>query len=140
MVPLYEHDHPFPVLTSCFRQQTYDHLFHLLSDQLLTLFPSTRAAALIPFGTPYYGQAGDVVRDQPVWQFLAALALHSAPEQQQVLVTRLRDKVMDNVMSATEGWVADETEREAKIGNVNLFLHALGLEYKPGDGATFGVR
>jgi len=66
--------------------------------------------------------------DQPVWQFLAALALHASNEQQQVLVTTLREKVLENVASANKGWVTDEDERIAKIGNVNLFLHALGLD------------
>ncbi|KAI0305845.1 topoisomerase II-associated protein PAT1 [Multifurca ochricompacta] len=66
--------------------------------------------------------------DQPVWQFLAALALHATNEQQQALVTALREKVLENVASANKGWVADEDERRAKLGNVNLFLHALGLD------------
>lgn len=66
--------------------------------------------------------------DQPVWQFLAALALHASPEQQQILVTSLREKVLENVTSVTKGWVADAEEGQTKLANVNLFLHALGLD------------
>lgn len=66
--------------------------------------------------------------DQAVWQFLAALALCASNVQQQHLVTEVREKVLENVVSATKGWVADESERQAKLDNVNLFLHALGLD------------
>jgi DNA topoisomerase 2-associated protein PAT1 len=108
----------------------FDHLFQLLHPNLLYLFPSTRmaaeVAALPPNSAtpPRYTEA----LDQPVWQFLAALALHATNEQQQALVTTLREKVLENVASANKGWVADEDERRAKLGNVNLFLHALGLD------------
>lgn len=61
--------------------------------------------------------------DEPVWQFCAALSLN-ADMQQQHLVAELRDKVLENVASATKGWVLDERERTAKIANVNLFLRA----------------
>lgn len=65
--------------------------------------------------------------DQPVWQFFATYALHSSMEQQQALVTALREKVLENVASAKRGWVADEEEMVAKLANVNLFLKVLGL-------------
>lgn len=104
----------------------FDHLFQLLSTEFLSLFPSTRFLT-----TTLPGQnhkiAVDTV-DQPVWQFLAALALHAATEQQQILVTALREKVLDNVLAANKSWVMDEEERKAKLANVNLFLHALGLD------------
>ncbi|KAI0046018.1 hypothetical protein FA95DRAFT_1680073 [Auriscalpium vulgare] len=109
----------------------FDHLFQLLHPNLLFLFPSTRIgaslSALPPDAPPVAALHTDAL-DQPVWQFLAALALHSSNEQQQALVTALRGKVLENVASANKGWVASEDERLAKLGNVNLFLHALGLD------------
>lgn len=105
-------------------QLMFDHLFELLSVDFPSLFPSTRLLASS-------GQHLDIPTeslDQPVWQFLAALALNAVPEQHQILVTALREKVLNNILSAKQGWVADEEEREAKLSNVNLFLHALGLD------------
>jgi DNA topoisomerase 2-associated protein PAT1 len=40
------------------------------------------------------------VEDEPVWQFLAALAVCADMSQQQVLVTEVRDKVLENVTAA----------------------------------------
>jgi DNA topoisomerase 2-associated protein PAT1 len=108
----------------------FGHLFQLLHPNLLHLFPSTRIAIALASRPP--SSAAPILHteslDQPVWQFLAALALHATNEQQQALVTTLREKVLENVASANKGWVADEDERRAKLGNVNLFLHALGLD------------
>ena len=112
------------------RELMFDHLFQLLHPNLLYLFPSTRitaALAALPPNSPVPPMHTEAL-DQPVWQFLAALALHATNEQQQALVTSLREKVLENVASANKGWVADEDERRAKLGNVNLFLHALGLD------------
>lgn len=103
-----------------------DHLYQLLTPHFPFLFPSTRLATLHP-SIVQTNKPTDTI-DQPVWQFLAALALHASPEQQQLLVTALRDKVLENVTSVNKGWVADEDERQAKLANVNLFLHALGLD------------
>ena len=119
------------VLTnSAGRELMFDHLFQLLHPNLLYLFPSTRIATALASLAP--DSAIPVLHtesfDQPVWQFLAALALHATNEQQQALVTALREKVLENVASANKGWVADEDERRAMLGNVNLFLHALGLD------------
>lgn len=66
--------------------------------------------------------------DEPVWQFCAALAVNADMQQQQQLVAELRDKVLENVASATKGWIADDRVRALKLANVNLFLHALGLD------------
>lgn len=102
----------------------FDHLFQLLAPHLLSLFPSSRivnpetANAPIPTDTV----------DQPVWQFLAALALHGFIEQHHVLVGTLREKILDNVLSVNKGWVHDEEERQTKLANVNLFLHAVNLD------------
>jgi DNA topoisomerase 2-associated protein PAT1 len=108
----------------------FDHLFDLLARHLPYLFPSTRlalnAAALGPGAPPH---AHTEALDRAVWQFLAALALHASAEQQQVLVSSLREKVLESVASAKNGWAgADEEERVARLANVNLFLHALGLD------------
>lgn len=112
------------------RELMFDHLFQLLHPNLLYLFPSTRMAtglASLPPNSVAPTRNTEAL-DQPVWQFLAALALHATNEQQQALVTALREKVLENVASANKGWVADEDERRAKLGNINLFLHALGLD------------
>ena len=100
----------------------FDHLFQLLTPHFPSLFPSSR--------TPEAGRGkpGIDALDQPVWQFLAALALHAVAEQHQVLVTLLRDKVLENVISVKKGWVVDEEEKRTKLANVDLFLHALGLD------------
>lgn len=103
-----------------------DHLYQLLTPHFPVLFPSTRIA-LSPSSVGHVNRPKDII-DQPVWQFLAALALHASPEQQQLLVTALREKVLENVASVNKGWVADEEERRTKLANVNLFLHALGLD------------
>jgi DNA topoisomerase 2-associated protein PAT1 len=101
-----------------------DHLFELLTPHFFDLFPSTRLS--VP------PQTKTTTMDQPIWQFLAALALHASPEQQQILVASVREKVLENVLVATKGWdgdgVVDEEEREGRLNNVNLFLHALGLD------------
>jgi DNA topoisomerase 2-associated protein PAT1 len=102
----------------------FDHMFQLLAPHLPSLFPSTRMAVNTPPGLVRpVDQA-----DQPVWQLLAAVALHAATEQHHVLVAALREKILDNVLSVNKGWVATEDERQTKLANVNLFLHALGLD------------
>lgn len=68
------------------------------------------------------------LRDQPVWQFLATFALHADHEMQQFLVTRLREKILDNVLAVSKGFVTNEEEQNLKITNVNILLHALGLD------------
>ncbi|KAJ7583418.1 topoisomerase II-associated protein PAT1 [Mycena floridula] len=105
----------------------FDHLFELLSTDLPSLFPSTRRLAFLPAGQTN-PNAGTESLDQPVWQLLATLACHGVTEQHQILVTSLREKVLENVIIGNKGWVVDEEERQAKLANVNLFLHALGLD------------
>ncbi|KAJ7077887.1 topoisomerase II-associated protein PAT1 [Mycena belliarum] len=107
-------------------QAVFDQFFVLITPHFLSLFPSSRITLQAHHPTSA-ALAIDII-DQPVWQFLAALALQAVPEQHQVLVTSLRDKVLENVLSANKGWVADEDERRTKLANVNLFLHALGLD------------
>ncbi|KAG6335732.1 hypothetical protein ID866_3356 [Astraeus odoratus] len=109
-------------------QLVFDHLFQLLFPHFDMLFPSTRLA-LHPSPPTSAGvvQHTDLL-DQPVWQFLAAVALHASPDQQSTLVAGLREKVLENVASVHKGWITDEEERSTKLANVNLFLHALGLD------------
>lgn len=109
-----------------YRQIMFDHLFQLLSPHLAILFPSVRQALVSEIS---YLDVPDLdTIDQPVWQFLAALALNASLEQQQVLVTSLRERVLENVTSAMKGWVPDEETRKIRLANVNIFLHALGLD------------
>ncbi|KAG8764107.1 hypothetical protein FRC11_005517 [Ceratobasidium sp. 423] len=109
-------------------QNVFDTLFRSLAQHLVSLFPSTRYAAAQAFGgTPHLPEGPDVA-DEPVWQFCAALAVNADMQQQQQLVAELRDKVLENVAGVTKGWVADERVAALKLANVNLFLHALGLD------------
>ncbi|GAA5914092.1 hypothetical protein JCM6882_001845 [Rhodosporidiobolus microsporus] len=136
--------------------RTFTHLFAVLSTPspstsgysapLLALFPSTRLVASLPFGflasssslsTASLGALnlrpeadGD---DEPVWRFLAAVAVCADPEQQQQLVMGVRDKVVENVKGAraVEGGKVKGVGAEvagAKLRNVNLLLHALSLD------------
>ncbi|RDB20812.1 DNA topoisomerase 2-associated protein pat1 [Hypsizygus marmoreus] len=108
-------------------QLMFDHLFQFLAPHLPSLFPSTRIQAHIPPGHGYLSPDADHA-DQPVWQLLAAIALHAVTEQHEVLVTALRNKILDIMKTVNKGWVATEEERLTKLANVNLFLHALGLD------------
>lgn len=94
-------------------QQIFAHFFNLLSNDFPSLFPSTRAVASLPFGAGYYlsGQSPSSLNalrpdidldDEPVWRFLAATAVCADPNEQQILVTAVRDKVLEHVTSTTK--------------------------------------
>jgi DNA topoisomerase 2-associated protein PAT1 len=102
----------------------FNTLFHIIAQHLLLLFPSTRAAIA---GANFVPTSQHDVADQQVWQLLAAIALHASLEQQQHLVTTLREKILDNVLSVNRGWANNE-DAAIKLANVNIFLHALGLD------------
>ncbi|KAI0629297.1 topoisomerase II-associated protein PAT1 [Trametes polyzona] len=105
----------------------YNHLFELLRPQLHLLFPSVRLSLISGINFTAIPNA-DVI-DQPVWQFFASLACSANDVQQSVLVTGLRDIVLENVTTATKGvGVESEERRRLRLANVNLFLHALGLD------------
>ena len=108
------------------RQLVWDHLFQLLTPHLLFMFPSVRQA--IASGIPLANVPDADQMDTPVWQFFATVALHASVEQQQVLVTSLRERVLESVATANKDWTADEEQRRLRLGNVNIFLHALGLD------------
>ena len=113
------------LLNSPNRQLVFNTLFHIITQHLLLLFPSTRAAATaVANFTP---TAQHDLADQQVWQLLAAIALHASPEQQHYLVATLREKILDNVVSANRDW-ANNDDAAFKLANVNIFLHALGLD------------
>ena len=107
------------------RQNVFQHLFYTLAPHLLSLFPSTRIPALKTQENP--GLNPDLL-DQPVWQFLATLSLQAGNEQQQIIVSTLREKILENILAVNKGWVANEEEQRIKITNVNILLHALGLD------------
>ncbi|KAF8638932.1 hypothetical protein AX16_010407 [Volvariella volvacea WC 439] len=106
-------------------QNMFDHLFTLLAPYLPLLFPSIRVPALLTSSTP---ETADYLVDQPVWQFLAALALHAAADQHHVLVSALREKILDDVATIKKAWAAGDPEWETRLTNVNLFLKAVGID------------
>ncbi|KAI0352379.1 hypothetical protein OH77DRAFT_1409256 [Trametes cingulata] len=105
----------------------YNHLFELLVPQLPLLFPSVRLGMLS--GVNFTSVPNSDVMDQPVWQFFASLACSANDAQQSALVSGLREVVLENVTTATKGLgVESEERRRLRLSNVNLFLHALGLD------------
>jgi len=112
-----------------FRSNMFNHLFDLLAPHMLILFPSSRIVQ--PVVQSSSRRPSSVVydnADQHVWQFLAAFALHGSLEQHQALVTMLREKILDDLLAVSRGWFTTEQDRNTKLGNVNLFLNALGLD------------
>ena len=104
----------------------FDHLFQLLTPHLLYLFPSIRQA--VNSNIPVANVPDLDLIDQPVWNLLSIVALHAVPEQQQVLVTALRERILENIASVQKGWIVDEEQRRQRLVNVDLFLHSLGLD------------
>ncbi|KAI0704296.1 topoisomerase II-associated protein PAT1 [Cytidiella melzeri] len=108
-------------------QDLFNQLFILLSPHLLFLFPSVRQA--VTNNVPLANVPNSDEVDQPVWQFLAILAAHAAVEQQQILVSAVKERVLESVASANKGHgIKSEEERVKRLANVNIFLHALGLD------------
>ncbi|RMD44984.1 hypothetical protein DV735_g106, partial [Chaetothyriales sp. CBS 134920] len=63
--------------------------------------------------------------DMYVWQFLAAVGIGADPQQQQRLVIGVKDRVMETV-SQSKSLPPDMSA--ARLGNVNLFMRAIGLD------------
>jgi len=63
--------------------------------------------------------------DVYVWQFLAAMGAAASAEQQQRLVLGVKDRVMTAVGAAR---TLPHGEQERRLGEVNLFMRALGLD------------
>ncbi|KAF9097924.1 hypothetical protein BGX23_007630 [Mortierella sp. AD031] len=93
----------------------WNELYHRLFGQLQTHF----SALFMPKAT--------MAEDVHVWRFLAAMAVGATVDQQHVLVTEVREQVLDNVIAAQTSRLSPEKAAQ-RIGNVNLFLHALGLD------------
>ncbi|KAH8925438.1 hypothetical protein BT69DRAFT_1318275, partial [Atractiella rhizophila] len=112
-------------------QRTFDLLFRSLHSNFLALFPSCRAAANLPFGSSYYLTGAfqshpirpDIeLEDEPVWQFLAACAVCADADQQQILVTEVKDKVLENVNAVNRGWAGTEEEKALKLNKWEVFM------------------
>ncbi|KAG0265452.1 hypothetical protein BG011_004672 [Mortierella polycephala] len=93
----------------------WNELYNRLFSQLQTHF----SALFLPKAT--------MAEDVHVWRFLAAMAVGATVDQQHVLVTEVREQVLENVIAAQTTRMAPEKAAQ-RIGNVNLFLHALGLD------------
>lgn len=103
-----------------------------LSPDFMSLFPSVRAADLLPPGTSdllsdlvprtetdlrnraqQFGCDFDV-EDGPTWQMLTALAVASDASRQERLLAGIRNKIMDNITAARKKTVP-EPAAEAKL-------------------------
>ncbi|EFP78101.2 uncharacterized protein PGTG_04057 [Puccinia graminis f. sp. tritici CRL 75-36-700-3] len=137
-----QNDSTLPSHESILRWQgVFNQLFHYLSSDFPSLFPSTRLAGALSLGAGLPPQAmtdslemnqkymrpGIDLEDEPVWQLMAALAVSTDSDGQQTLVGGLRGKVLENVIAVSKKSVSDEIGA-FKIRNVNLMLHALGLD------------
>lgn len=87
----------------------YNRLFDILESLLPTLFPGPV-------------NSGD---DMYVWQFLAAIGICASPEQQQRLVIGVKDRVMETVLQSK---TLPAEMSSVRLGNVNLFMRAIGLD------------
>jgi DNA topoisomerase 2-associated protein PAT1 len=63
--------------------------------------------------------------DMHIWQFLAAMGAGATPDQQQRLVMGVKDRVMDTI---TVSRALPPELKERRLGNVNLFMRAIGLD------------
>ncbi|GJJ11363.1 hypothetical protein Clacol_005595 [Clathrus columnatus] len=111
-------------------QTCFDNLFQLFAPHFLSFFPSIRIIASLPYGaeTQLQNSLALDAADQPVWGFFAAMAVPATLEQQGLIVTQLREKVLEIVLRIQQGWIVDENERDLKLRNINSFLHAIGLD------------
>ncbi|KAI8095121.1 topoisomerase II-associated protein PAT1-domain-containing protein [Gilbertella persicaria] len=107
-------------------QELYGHLFNGLKGRYLSIFPSLYYLVPLNPNTPMM-QLSLAVDDMYVWQFLAAMAVGASMDQQHILVTEVRDRVMDNIVLAKRNRLPLD-QATHRISNVNLFLHALGLD------------
>ncbi|KAJ5587544.1 uncharacterized protein N7459_003309 [Penicillium hispanicum] len=89
--------------------EKFNVLFDTLEPALADIFPGSI-------------NSGD---DMYVWQFLAAVGIGASPEQQQRLVIAVKDRVMETV-AYSKTLPADMASQ--RLGNVNLFMRAIGLD------------
>ncbi|KAJ2388953.1 DNA topoisomerase 2-associated protein pat1 [Coemansia sp. RSA 2559] len=97
--------------------ELYSHLFNSLRGGLSSIFPPP----------PALGQLPNPLEDLHAWQFLATLAVGASVDQQHVLVSEAREKVLEKIQLAKSGRLPMEVSA-ALTSNVNLFLNALGLD------------
>ncbi|KAI8989976.1 topoisomerase II-associated protein PAT1-domain-containing protein [Pilobolus umbonatus] len=101
-------------------------LFDRFKSRYNTFFPTLYYLVPMNPTTPMI-QISLSVDDMYVWQFLAAMAVGASMEQQHILVTEVRDRVMENIVLAKNKRLPFD-QANHRISNVNLFLHALGLD------------
>lgn len=89
--------------------ELYNRLFDMIEPVLPYIFP---------------GNINDT-DDMHIWQFLAAMGVGASPEQQQRLVLGVKDRVMETVSVSK---VLPAEMASARLGNVNLFMRAIGLD------------
>lgn len=92
----------------------WNHLYNRLFDLAEPVLPYI-------FTTENVAQSSDY----QVWQFLATMGVSASPEQQQRLVLGVKERVMQTVELAKQ-LPADMAG--AKLGEVNLFMRAIGLD------------
>ncbi|KAI0821561.1 topoisomerase II-associated protein PAT1-domain-containing protein [Irpex lacteus] len=104
----------------------FNQLFTVLSPHLLFLFPSVRQAVTNNIPLANVPDSDDA--DQPVWQFLAILAAHAAVEQQQILVSAVKERYWKAWRARIRIRHSQRRAEGEETANVNIFLHALGLD------------
>ncbi|KAK5117237.1 hypothetical protein LTR62_005854 [Meristemomyces frigidus] len=94
------------------------------SDLYNRLFDTVEPVLPYIFPTDTIISASD---DVHVWQFLAAMGVGASPDQQQRLVLGVKERVMETVAIARAPGLPEEM-RERRLGEVNLFMRAIGLD------------
>jgi len=89
--------------------QQFNQFFNVLEYTLPNIFPGS-----VTSGEDVY-----------VWQFLAAIGIGASQEEQQRLVTSVRDRVMGTISMAKT--LPAEMGKQ-RLDNVNLFMRSIGLD------------
>lgn len=97
----------------------YARLFDTLEPILPYIFP-------MPVSNPSTASSDAPSEDVHIWQFLAAMGVGATPDQQQRLVLGVKDRVLETVASAQT--LPAGGPRERRLGEVNLFMRAIGLD------------
>jgi DNA topoisomerase 2-associated protein PAT1 len=95
----------------------------MLAPNFLFLFPSYR----ITSDTTANPNLPSAI-DARAWTFFAVFAILAPQDYRPALVTGLRDKILADLAATRPGWPARDDERAARLANLNLFLHSLGLD------------
>ncbi|CAO3607044.1 unnamed protein product [Cunninghamella blakesleeana] len=107
-------------------QDVYTRFFNALQGRFNSIFPSLYYLTPINPSIDML-QISLSIDDIYIWQFLAAVAVGATMEQQHVLVTEVRDRVMENIILAKSNRLPIDHATH-RIDNTNLFLHSLGLD------------